>query len=215
MITAVIYDMDGVIVNSVPFGKRAEREIFGSYGITITEDMYMDTMGMREDETIAYWCHKYNWPQVDQAKALKEYKALYIKAVRESAALLPGVRESLEFFRAKGYVLALASSSYEDQIDAVLEKFDLRQYFKIVHSGADEAHGKPAPDVYLSTARKIGIAPENCMAIEDSFNGLMAAKSAGMKCLCVANGDSAKFRELGADYVVHSLYTALSYASLR
>lgn len=197
--------MDGIIINTIPFGKKAEHKIFKKYGITIKEEMYRDTLGLREDETIAYWCNKYKWDHINQKDILEQYFKHYIKAVREEGKLMDGVTESIAFFKNKKVKLALASSSYMRQIQAVIDTFRLDRYFDVIHSAEFERHGKPNPDVYITTIKKLGMSASECLAIEDSINGILSAESAGIKCICVPLENHLDDKWKIADIVVPSL----------
>jgi len=107
--------------------------------------------------------------------------------IRKKGWSLPGAKETIEVLYNENIPLALASSSLMKVIDAAIEKLEIRKYLKVIHSAECEKFGKPHPDVYLSTAKKLEVTPENCLAFEDSFTGVSAAKSAGMKCIVVPN----------------------------
>jgi sugar-phosphatase len=108
-----------------------------------------------------------------------------IALVRERGELKPGVEQALSLVQSRGLRTALASSSPSAIIDTVLDRFGLRSAFEIVHSAEGEPYGKPHPGVYLHTAERLGVRPQECLAIEDSPNGVLAAKAAGMRCLAV------------------------------
>jgi HAD superfamily hydrolase (TIGR01509 family) len=205
MIKAVIYDMDGVVINTIPLGKKAEYEIFKKRGIILKEEMYKDTIGMRENETIDYWRKKYQWSNINPKKVLEEYLSYYEKEIYENGVLMKGILESLQFFQNKQVKLALASSSYMRQINAVVEKFDIERYFDVIYSAEYEDYGKPHPGVYLATAKRLEVSPDECLAIEDSLNGIIAAKSARMKCLCVPLSEPDDRAFSIADYILPSL----------
>jgi len=205
MVKAVIYDMDGVIINTIPLGKKAEHDIFRKRGILIEEEMYKDTIGLRENETIASWCNKYHWQHINQREILQEYIRAYEKEVYENGILMQGVIESLQFFKDKRVKLALASSSFMSQINAVLNTFDLAQYFDVIYSAEYEEYGKPHPGVYITTAKRLQVAPDECLAIEDSLNGIIAAKAARMQCLCIPLAQTANRAFCLADHTRSSL----------
>ena len=119
--------------------------------------------------------------------------------------LMKGVRESLHFFQSKGVRLALASSSYMKQIHAVVNTFGLAQYFDVIYSAEYEEHGKPHPGVYITTAQRLEVAPSECLAIEDSLNGIIAAKAARIPCLCVPLAKTEDRAICLADYTLPSL----------
>lgn len=185
MIRAVIFDMDGVLIDSEPFWQAAEKEVFKKVGIDITDEMCRQTIGLRIDEVVGHWHRRYPWNDMSLKQVRDEIVMGVINRVNQYGELLPGVHFALDFFNEKNLKIALASSSDRILIDAVLGKFDLHKEFEIIHSAQDELYGKPHPAIYLSTAGLLNVEPTTCLAIEDSFNGLIAAKAARMKTICI------------------------------
>lgn len=185
MIDAVIFDMDGLLIDSEAFWQEEERKLFARYGIHITPEMQKDTYGLGTNEVIEYWYNYQPWDHFD----LQEIKNELFDAVEEridrEAEPLPGVNETIDFFKSRNTRPALASASPFGIIDTVLNKLQLKDFFKVVHSCELEEFGKPHPAVYISTARKLAVKPFNCLVFEDSFVGLLAAKSARMKTIAV------------------------------
>ena len=185
MIEAVIFDMDGLLIDSEPYWQKTEKLVLGKYGIDITPEMQRNTFGLRTDEQIEYWYLCKPWPDPDFQKDSLEFDNIMEKIFRNEAHLMEGVEYILQFFRKKKITMALASSSKMNLINAFTERFRLKEYFSILHSAEFEEYGKPHPAVYISTAKKLGVNPGFCLAFEDSFNGLLAAKSARMKVVIV------------------------------
>jgi beta-phosphoglucomutase-like phosphatase (HAD superfamily) len=204
MIQAVIYDMDGLIIDSEPLWQDAEMAAFGAFGISLTREQCKETQGLRLDEVVLYWQRLF--PQIEN-HAQELQKSLWdnvMSLVRERGVAKEGVVESLEFFKSKQVHLALASTSAMVLIDTVLDKLRLREYFEELHSAEFEQYGKPHPGVYITTAQKLSVSMHACLAIEDSINGILAAKAAKMKCLAVPENIADK--RLGiADAVIPSL----------
>jgi sugar-phosphatase len=203
---AVIFDMDGVLVDSEPIWQDVELDVLGRLGVPLTREMCAQTMGFRVEESVAYWYERHPWtgPTVDAVAG--ELVDGVIAAIGERAEPIAGVTDAIAFLEGAGLRLAIASSSYYRVIDAVLTRFDLAGHFEVVHSAQDEERGKPDPAVYRTAAAKLGVDPVACVAIEDSPNGVLSAKGAGMVCVAVPEpGTEHDARMAEADLVLPSL----------
>ena len=181
MIKAVIYDMDGVLIDSEPLWRKAEIESFSRVNVHLTDEMCRQTMGLRVDEVVEYWFHRFPWENTPHKEIEESIWDNVIKLVREEGTAMSGVKESLEFLKGKGMKLALASTSAMVLINTVIDKLQIRDYFEAIHSAEFEDYGKPHPGVYITTAKKLNLQPQECMAIEDSINGMIAAKASKIK----------------------------------
>ena len=183
--SAVIFDMDGVLIDSEPFWHGVEKEIFLKEGVVITEEMCVAAQGKKSEHVIDDW--KKMFPALKRSSS--DYAAEIEKAVKiriqNEGRPIDGVMSALEFFKKAGVKLAVASSSKYHLIETVLTKLDIRRFFDAVHSSEDEKFGKPHPDVFLSAAEKLGVDPYKCLVIEDSYNGVLAAKNAKMQVVAV------------------------------
>jgi mannitol-1-/sugar-/sorbitol-6-/2-deoxyglucose-6-phosphatase len=205
-IKAVIFDMDGTLSDSEPLWQIAEYEVFDTVGIQLSQEMMHSTIGLRIDEVIANWYMQFPWAGKSQAQIHDEIVDRVIELVRERGTLLPGVGEAIAQVQSAGLRIALASASPMKLIDAMLHHFGIHKEFEILRSGVDDSHGKPHPGVYIRTAADLGVPTIQCLAIEDSFNGLLAAKAARMKCLLVPSvGGVGDPRWAIADRVLPSL----------
>ena len=185
-IEAVIWDMDGVLIESEPFWQEVEIEVFGKLGIEMTHKQSVETIGMRLDAVVQYRYEQTPWPQPPTLEmVVEDILQGVMNAVRERGMAKQGVFTTLEFLKQKSIPMAIASSSFMRLIETVVERLDLRGYFELLYSAEYEPFGKPHPGVYISAAQKLGIAPQKCLVIEDSMRGVLAAKAAEMFCVAV------------------------------
>jgi HAD superfamily hydrolase (TIGR01509 family) len=182
---ALIFDMDGVLIDSEPLWRRAEIEIFGDVGLVLEDADCFETQGLRIDEAVAFWYERAPWTGrscEDVATSIVSRMALMIRSEGEP---MPGALSSIDWAANSNWRLALASSSSNFLIETVLDRFEIAHHFECKRSAEDEKYGKPQPDVYLSAARDLRLDPRVCVAVEDSANGVDSAISAGMRCIAV------------------------------
>jgi HAD superfamily hydrolase (TIGR01509 family) len=205
-VDAVIFDMDGLLVDSEPLWRIAEVETLSAVGVPITEQDAVQTTGLRTDEVVELWYARYPWPDPPQKEIEARIISRLIALARERGRVMPGVRETLHAVSGAGYPLAIASSSSSEIITAVLDTFGIAAYFQVTQSAEHEPYGKPHPGVYIEAARRLGVAPWRCLAFEDSPNGVIAAKAARMRCIAVPDPALADDRRLqAADLILPSL----------
>jgi HAD superfamily hydrolase (TIGR01509 family) len=185
MTKAVIYDMDGLIIDSEPYWRRSMIAVLGSVGLHLTEEQCAMTTGLRFDHVLDYWYERYPWAHKTVAEVNREVLDRMEEAIMYEAPLLPGVFESIELFRSKGYKLGIASSSAMRLIQACVHRLKGESIFDIVISAEHEEHGKPHPAVFLKAAKAMNINPLHCLVLEDSLLGVIAAKAARMQCVAV------------------------------
>jgi HAD superfamily hydrolase (TIGR01509 family) len=203
---AVILDVDGVLIDSEPFWRQSEIEVFARHGVALTEADCMLTTGMRIDEVTRYWHERKPWRGSPPDELAREILAGVIRRIEDRGRPMPGLRRTIRLFRLLSLRLALASSSARSLIDAVVARLDIGPHIEAICSAEDEARGKPYPDVYLAAAARLGVPPERCLAVEDSIAGVTAAKAAGMRCIAVPLPELRRdSRYLAADAVVDSL----------
>jgi mannitol-1-/sugar-/sorbitol-6-/2-deoxyglucose-6-phosphatase len=184
-IVASIFDMDGLLIDTEPIWRRSEIEVFGELGLHLTEEQCMQTMGVRVAEVVALWFSRHPWEGPSCDEVTRRIYASVIEHVLSEGEPMPGVMDALRTMHRLGMPCAVASSSSEILIRAVIQKLAIDQYIEAICSADDEVEGKPDPAVYLTAARRLGVAPERCVAFEDSPNGVLSAKAAGMFCILV------------------------------
>jgi len=183
---AVIFDMDGLLIDSEPLWWRAEMEVLQALGVPLTEEMCLETMGTRVDEMVAHWYARFPWagPGVEEtARAVLDAVRRLILAEGKA---MPGAVEIVRQLNSEGRVLAVASSSPGSLIDAVLETLGLVGAFADLFTAANEVAGKPDPAVYITAARSLNVDPGRCLVFEDSTAGIIAGKGAGMMVVAVS-----------------------------
>lgn len=185
MVQAVIFDMDGLLLDSENFWQQAEFQTFSALGVPLTLADTTKTVGWRCDYVVDYWYMQSPWTGVSQAEVADTIIDEVIALIRAQGNLLPGARQALELCQQLQLPVALATSSNHHMMFAVLEHFQLQPYFKATCSAQYLPFAKPHPQVYLNAAAAIDVAPEYCLALEDSVTGVIAAKAARMKCIAV------------------------------
>jgi beta-phosphoglucomutase family hydrolase len=206
MVKAVIFDMDGVIVDSEPLHKEVEREMFTEFGMTISPEQQHRFTGTSNAGMWAQLKAEFKLPkELGYYVAIKEERYLKALAANGSVSLIPGAEELLKSLFNHGVPIALASSSSLTNIHLVLRKFSIGKYFKALASGEEVALAKPNPAVFLLAAQRLGVNPSNCVVIEDSTNGVLAAKAAGMACVGLQSDVSLGQNLTTAELVVSSL----------
>lgn len=182
---AIIFDMDGVLIDSEPLWKIAEVEAFAKVGLNLTYTDCEETVGLRIDQVVELWYEKVKWTNKSVKEVEDDIVEILIREIKEQGKALLGVEEALKKVKETGLKVGLATSSHQRIIDAVVEKLGIGHYFDSMHSAEYEVYGKPHPAVFLTCAEKLGVDPTKCLVIEDSFNGVIAAKAARMKVIAI------------------------------
>jgi sugar-phosphatase len=182
---AVIFDMDGVLIDSEPLWKIAMENVFSELGSTLQKSDFQKTVGLRIDEVIHFWNLHESWEIEDESIVQEKIILKMEELIAANAQPLPGVIETLTFLRSKGLKIGLATSSSSRLIRIVLKELAISDFFDFTHSAETEDYGKPHPAVYLTVARKLTVHPTKCLVIEDSFNGVIAGLAAKMKVVCI------------------------------
>ena len=184
MLKAVLFDMDGVIVNTEPLHKKAYFQMFEDVNIDVSEEMYEAYTGQSTINICKDLCSHFSLseaPETLMATKRKHFKHLF--ATDDELDLLDGVLQLIKDYYNNGLTLILASSASMPNINRIFERFELNQYFTDKLSGADLKASKPHPEIFIKAAQASGHIKDNCMVIEDSTNGIVAAKGAGIFCV--------------------------------
>lgn len=189
MIKAAIFDMDGLLIDSEPLWQLAEREVFSSIGVKVTDELAERTATMTTREVTQFWFDLYPWPDL----TLDEVESAVINRVEalieERGSELQGVSNTLSLLTSKGIKIGLSTNSPYQLIPVILNKLGIASFFDAISSSDDVKQGKPEPDVYLSTINKLGVEASHCIAFEDSYSGMLAATRANIKTIVVPHPD--------------------------
>lgn len=185
MIKAVLYDMDGLLLDTEPLWGESMLRVAGKHGIPITTEKFKETTGLRIYEVTEYWSWKYPWEGRTYQEVAEEILDDIIESSRLKASVLRGVEHSLQLLRANNIRTGLASSSPQRMIETLVDHFGLTQYFDEISSADAVDLGKPHPAVFLHCAERLGVRPVDCVVLEDSVNGMIAGKAARMKVIVV------------------------------
>ena len=204
----MIFDLDGVIVDSEPHSMRALVDVLREHGVEPTPEELRQSYGRKITEDLADYFARHG-VAADLAAVVARKRARYYELAAGKLGPFPGVPSLLARLRAGGYPLALASSGDRDKVAFSLRTLDLEAAFDAIVDGDAIDRAKPHPEIYLTAARRLAVDARHCLAIEDAPNGVRAAKRAGMRCLAVTNSVSRE--ALGeADLIVASLADDLS-----
>ena len=203
-IKAIVFDMDGLMVDSEPLARRAWAKVLGSYDVELDDLTYARMVGLRLEECARLVQERYDLPLgVDKLAHLKEVYLAEIRA--EGVPTMPGLEHLIEKITQRAIPWAVATSSRLAEAQAVMEHLRLSDAYWAIAGGDEVDHGKPAPDVYLLAATRLGYRPEQCLALEDSVPGAQAARAAGMTTIAVPNGFTRAIDFPFVDYVYDSL----------
>lgn len=211
-IEAVIFDLDGSLVDSMWMWRAIDIEYLGRFGIPLPEDLQSKIEGMCFNETAMYF--KEHFPISDPVEKIKDdwNKMAWDKYANE-VPLKPGIPEFLENCRSNGIKLGIATSNSRELVENIALVHGLKDHFSCIMTGCDVGRGKPAPDIYLAVAQRLGVEPSKCLVFEDIVPGIKAGVSAGMRVCAVDDAYSAAQREAKqemADYYIENFYDLFS-----
>lgn len=180
---AVIFDMDGVIVDSEKFWVQAEKEVFCSLGVQVTSDLSVLTQSMTTTEVTKFWYERFPW----QKKSIEAVEQMVISRVidliEKEDCVIPDIKTTMEKLTNEGLKIGIATNSPYRVIPTVLKKANILNLVNVISSSEEEENGKPLPDVYIKALNKLELNANQCVAIEDSNAGIRAAKEAGLKVI--------------------------------
>jgi len=207
MVKAVIYDLDDLMVNSLPIHVEADSQALEIYGYDHTqvyEEIESKFMGRKISDMYKEILKILN-ADIKLEEILQKREKIFLKLIQEKLELMPGLESSLKVCQDLNLKIALASSGTNRYIDVVLKKFDIAKYFEIIVSGDDVKKGKPDPETFSVAVKKLGLEPNECIALEDATNGIISAKAAGCLCLAVENPNTPPQDLSQADVIIDSL----------
>lgn len=191
---AVIFDLDGSLVDSMWMWRAIDIEYLGRFGIPLPEDLQSKIEGMSFSETAVYFKEFFHIP--DSLEKIKDdWNRMAWDKYANEVPLKPGIPEFLRGCREHGIKLGIATSNSRELVENIVEVHKLRDYFSCIMTGCDVAHGKPAPDIYLAVSEKLRVHPERCLVFEDIIPGIQAGKSAGMKVCAVEDAYSLQTKD--------------------
>ena len=214
MLKAVLFDMDGVIVDTEPLHRKAYFRMFEDMKIDVDQAMYDSFTGQATLPICRTLCEHFGIPESpEHLVATKRKHFKYLFENDNDLALLDGVHDLIKDYHANGLTLVLASSASMPNINRIFERFDLDKYFKAKISGADLKASKPHPEIFIKAAELAGEQTQNCMVIEDSTNGIAAAKAANIYCVGFKSPHSTNQDYSKADRVITS-FEEIAFAKL-
>lgn len=197
---AVIFDMDGVIIDSEPLHQKVEADLLRELGGEMTDEERKSFVGTTDYHLWSTVKEKFNLKH--SVEELIQMKKDHFMAEIHTIPLVDGVKDVFNQLTDAGYLIALASSNNRQAVDKIIEQFDLEKYLELAMSGEDVEKGKPNPEIFLKTAEAMQVDPSECLVIEDARNGVIAAKRAGMKCIAFDNPNSGEQNLSDADLIL-------------
>lgn len=210
-IDAVIFDLDGTLVDSMWMWKSIDIEYLQRYGIELPDDLQRKIEGMSFSETAIYFKQRFDLSDsLEQIKS--DWNQMAWEKYRDEVPLKEGVQVFLEYLKNENIPAGIATSNSRELVELIVERHGMKEYFTSIHTSCEVAKGKPSPDIYLLVAKDLGVDPARCLVFEDVIHGVMAGKNANMKVCAVYDEFSANVQEeiiKLSDYFVHSIKEVL------
>lgn len=205
-LNTVIFDMDGLLIDSEPLWYLAAKDVFENYAVKFSLQQYAAVIGLRTKEFTELWFRNFNLPLEKVPEAEIAITERVVTLIKEKGKPMPGVEHILNFFIDRKFKIGLATSSGLRVVNAVLDVLGIRNYLQAITSAENLPFGKPHPQVYLDCAHALKSNPLECICFEDSFNGMIAVKAARMKCVIVPSAlDYQQTRWTAAELKISSL----------
>lgn len=206
MIKAVIFDMDGLLIDSERLWQEAQTDVLKTVGITTKKGDFQHVLGLGLQGTVEWWYRRHPWQGPTREEIAERITADFLKLFKRKGELRPGAKNLLELLDGQGLPMAIASSTEPKIVNMAIRTLGVDRYFKIVYSGVQEPHHKPHPGIFITAAERLKVDPRSCLALEDSPAGVLSAKAARMKCVAVPEPENRdnKFIKT-ADVVLGSL----------
>lgn len=202
---AVIFDVDGVLVDSYEAHLASWQQLAEEEGLSMTEQQFLATFGRTSRETITQTWPERQLDEADVARLDKRKEKIFRNLIESDFPAMDGAVELIESLGAAGFLLGVGSSGPRENVDLALAKLHCRDAMQVAVSGDDVALGKPDPEIYRLVAHRLGAPPEACLVIEDAEPGIAAAKAAGMTCIALHSSGHRRDELLQADAIVNSL----------
>jgi len=186
---AVIFDLDGTLVDSMWMWKAIDIEYLGRFGISLPETLQKDIEGMSFSETAVYFKETFQIPH-SLEKIKSDWNTMAYEKYTKEVPLKKGAKEFLDYCKKNKILLGIATSNSRELVESTMDALNIREYFECIMTGCDVAKGKPAPDIYLAVAEKLQVEPAECLVFEDVIMGIKAGKNAGMEVCAVEDNHS-------------------------
>jgi HAD superfamily hydrolase (TIGR01509 family) len=208
-IRAVVFDLDGLMVDSEPLAREAWRVLLARHDAELDEETAGAILGLRLEDSAACIKRQFNLP-LSLEEIINERRSIFDRLASGSLQPMPGLAGLISAIDRRGLKRAVATSGHRGYASRVLESIGLADGFAAIVTGETVRNGKPAPDIYLAAARALGLQPGDCLALEDAPHGIQAAKAAGLLCVAVPNRFTARLDLGAADYLLPSLSAVMA-----
>lgn len=210
-IDAVIFDLDGTLVDSMWMWRNIDIEYLARYGIEMPQNLQSCIEGKSFSETAVYFKERFQIPDsIEQIKS--DWNEMAWEKYVTEVPLKEGVTEFLQYLKQEGIPAGIATSNSKELVELIVKKHEIERYFSSIRTSCEVAKGKPSPDIYLLVAEDLGVDPRRCLVFEDVLHGVMAGKNANMKVCAVYDEYSEKDQDekrKQSDYYVHSIAEVL------